>query len=443
MISDWTTKMAGHGPADMAGKFSVAYANLHRFVRRPGIESDIHLFVPMEWHADTTELVMMLRKGHRGVRLCEEAWDRLITWIDFNAPYHGRWQSIVGCEVAFAKEATRARRRELYAGLTENHEVIDAPPVRIEPLPLSCPPRPTGDTVCDGWPFDPAARPAAPAAPLDLGAGVALDLVAVPGGAFLMGSRDGFLDEAPITRVEVKPFRMGRIEVTNRQFRRFMSAHDSRRESRHGYQFGVTGYDVNGDDLPAVRVSWIEASAFCEWLSRETGRTVRLPTEAQWEWAARAGSDRPFWWGGLDADFAPHANLADMTLADFSGDPYEQDRVKARYGNPETIYDNWIPQIPGVNDGGFLTEPSGRWQPNPWGLSDMHGNAAEWTRSTDAAYPYREDDGRNASAGAARRVVRGGSWYDRPKYATASFRRAYRPYQKVYNVGFRIVVEGP
>jgi formylglycine-generating enzyme required for sulfatase activity len=190
-----------------------------------------------------------------------------------------------------------------------------------------------------------------------------------------------------------------------------------------------------------VRVSWLEAVAFCEWLSKETGRAVRLPTEAQWEWAARAGSDRPFWWGGVEADFASYANLADVTLADFSGNPYEQDRVKARYGNPENIYDNWIPQIPGVNDGGFLTEASGRWKPNPWGLSDLHGNAAEWTHSKEAAYPYRDDDGRNATAGGERRIVRGGSWYDRPKYATSSVRRSYRPYQKVYNVGFRVAVE--
>jgi len=440
-IGDWTTRMPGRGPANAAGKFSVAYANLHRFVRRPGIESDIHMFVPMEWHADTTELVAMLRKGHHGVRLDDEAWDRLVTWIDFNAPFHGRWQSIVGCETACAKEETRARRRELYAGLSENHEAIDLPPVRIRALDRAAAPRPEGETACAGWPFDPSSRPSAPAAPLDLGEGVSLDLVAVPGGAFLMGSRDGFPDEAPVTRVEVKPFTIGRIEVTNRQFRRFRAGHDSRRESRHGYQFGVTGYDVNGDDLPVVRVSWLEAVAFCEWLSKQTGRTVRLPTEAQWEWAARAGSDRPFWWGGLEADFAPHANLADVTLADFSGNPYEQDRVKARHGNPENIYDNWIPQIPGVNDGGFLTEASGRWTPNPWGVSDLHGNAAEWTRSKEAAYPYRDDDGRNAPGGGGCRIVRGGSWYDRPKHATASFRRAYRPYQQVYNVGFRVIVE--
>ena len=79
MITDWHTKMAGQAPKALAGKFSVAYANLHRFVRRPGIESDIHLFVPMEWHADTTDLMLLLQKGHHGVTLCDEALDRLVT----------------------------------------------------------------------------------------------------------------------------------------------------------------------------------------------------------------------------------------------------------------------------------------------------------------------------------------------------------------------------
>ncbi len=442
MIADWHTRMPGQAPKGMAGKFSVAYANLHRYVRRPGIESDIHLFVPMEWHADTTELVLLFQKGHHGVRPCAEAWDRLLTWIDLNAPYHGRWQTIVGADSAIAKEAQRAEMRARYAGIEENHETIGAPAAKLAPV-VQAPesPPPAGDTSCEGWPFDPGSKPAAAAGALDLGEGVLLELVAVPGGAFLMGSASGYRDEAPVTRVGVGSFRMGRIEVTNRQFRRFRPLHDSRRESRHGYQFGVTGYDVDGDDRPAVRVSWQDAVAFCEWLSGQTGRRVRLPTEAQWEWAARAGSGQAFWYGGVETDFGRHANLADVTLSTFSGDPYEQDHVKARHNNPENIYDNWIPQVPGVNDGGFLTEPAGGWLPNPWGLSDLHGNAAEWTRSKYAPYPYRDSDGRNDLTGGEKRVVRGGSWRDRPKHATASFRRAYRPYQPVFNVGFRVAVE--
>jgi formylglycine-generating enzyme required for sulfatase activity len=84
----------------------------------------------------------------------------------------------------------------------------------------------------------------------------------------------------------------------------------------------------------------------------------------------------------------------------------------------------------------------GSYRPNAWGLYDMHGNAAEWTRSVYAAYPYRDDDGRNEVKPAAKRAVRGGSWYDRPKRCGSAFRLAYREYQPVYNVGFRIVCTG-
>jgi len=84
----------------------------------------------------------------------------------------------------------------------------------------------------------------------------------------------------------------------------------------------------------------------------------------------------------------------------------------------------------------------GRYLPNAWGLFDMHGNVAEWTRTVYRPYPYNAADGREEPAGPDRRVVRGGSWRDRPQRATASYRLSYWPYQRVFNVGFRIVCEG-
>ncbi|MBP5321855.1 MAG: SUMF1/EgtB/PvdO family nonheme iron enzyme, partial [Kiritimatiellae bacterium] len=442
LLTNWNTRM--HGQVDKAhgGKFSVPYFNLVRFVRHPGIESDIHLFEPMEWHADTTELMLLLDKGHHGVTLTPEARDRLVTWIDFNTPYHGRWQTIVG-EKALEREKLREERRARYLGVRENHETIETPPPVLQaPDPVKRPdfgPQP----AVAGWPFDPAAKPAAPAPAIRLAEKVEIPLVAIPGGSFVMGTngRGAPRDESPAAVVAVKPFQIGAREITNREFRQFDPLHDSRCESRHGYQFGVTGYDVNGDDLPVVRVSWRKAVAFCVWLSEKTGRKVRLPTEAEWEWAARAGSAKPFWWGEVTDDFAPFANLADVSLADYSGNPYVQDREKARYGNPENLFDNWVPQAHGVNDGAFLEEKSGKWKANPWGLSEMHGNVWEWTQSAYRPYPYAADDGRNGTEGEERRVARGGSWYSRPKFATASFRRAYHSFAPVYDVGFRIVVE--
>lgn len=424
------------------GRFTTSYFNLVRFVRHPGIESDIHLFTPMEWHAETTELVHLLDKGHHGVVLTPEARDRLVTWIDYNAPFHGRWQTIVG-DAAKGRERLRAERRTRYTGVAENHEEIETPAPVLQAPPVRPGPTDGPAVTVAGWPFDPATKPAVAGGRIPLADGLALELAAVPGGTFVMGSANAAspTDERPAAAVTVKPFKMGVREVTNREFRAFDPQHDSRCESRHGYQFGVTGYDVNGDDLPAVRVSWHKANAFCDWLSAKTGRRVRLPTEAEWEWAARAGSDRPFWWGGVADDFGAYANLADVSLADYSGNPYEQDRVKARYGNAENLFDNWVPQAHGVNDGAFLEEKSGRWKPNPWGLYDLHGNVGEWTASKYEPYPYRADDGRNARTGSGRRVVRGGSWSTRPKRATASYRRAYEAYAPVYDVGFRIVVE--
>ena len=108
---------------------------------------------------------MMLDKGHHGVKLSEEARDRLVTWIDFNAPYHGRWRSIVGDE-ALEREKLRAERRALYLGVRENHEEIELPPVVLTGT-TGVPPVANGqDAHCPsvvGWPFDPVTKPAAPA----------------------------------------------------------------------------------------------------------------------------------------------------------------------------------------------------------------------------------------------------------------------------------------
>jgi formylglycine-generating enzyme required for sulfatase activity len=162
-----------------------------------------------------------------------------------------------------------------------------------------------------------------------------------------------------------------------------------------------------------------------------------LPSEAQWEYACRAGTAGPFYYGDLTTDFSPFANLADRTLREFVCDPYS--KARAPFPNPGK-YDDWIPKDERFHDGGFVSEDVGRYRANAWGLLDMHGNVAEWTRSAYQPYPYRNDDARNASM-AESRVARGGSWRDRPREARSASRLAYRPYQAVYNVGFRVVAE--
>jgi len=447
MATGWSTKMAGNTGKGTGGKFSVSYMTLHRYVRRPGIESPMPLMTPMEFHADTTELVQMLAKGHNKVTLDAEAWDRLITWIDFNAPYHGRWSTIVGQKTALAKEAQRAAMRKLYASVDEDHEflaALNAPKITpIIPAGWDKKPAPVKIDLAN-WPMKDAAAAVAGKKPMtiDLGKDVSMTLVYVPAGQFAMGSNTGYADEAPMAKATIaKGFWMGQFEVTNAQFRAFDPKHDSRFEDRHGYQFGIPGYDVNAEKMPAVRLAWTEAVTFCKWLSTKTGKRVALPTEAQWEWACRAGTDTPMAYGDLNADFSKFGNMGDITLAYFSGNPYQINWRTAYYKNPTNIFDNWIPQDGRFNDGGFVSEDVGKYQANAWSLHDMHGNVAEWTRSAYRPYPYNPGDGRNALDATARRVVRGGSWYDRPKRCRSAFRLSYRPYHKVYNVGFRVVIE--
>lgn len=271
---------------------------------------------------------------------------------------------------------------------------------------------------------------------------VCFDFVWVPPGKFQLGGDS--LDARPISIQEQKKgFWMLTTEITNEQMRRFAPLFESRNEERHGYQFGVQGIEQDMPDQPAVRVSWREAMAFCAWLSKESGLKVTLPTEAQWERAARAGTDSQFWWGGLDEDFSTFANMGDAMLAHFSCNPYAQSYKQGWYKNAENPYDNWIPQDARFNDGGFVTEPVATWKANPWGLYDLNGNAREWTRSKYLDYPYGDTADRNSvkTDTADQRVTRGGSWRERPKLCATWCRQPYPTWQKVYNVGFRPVIE--
>jgi len=420
----------------------VGYAELHRFVRRPGIESDYHLLTPMEFHADTTHLVQLLKKGHYNVKLDAEAWDRLVTWIDLNCPYHGTWG-----EELDKPGVQRERRRELlkrYGNVDDDPEAVpQVASAPIQPIvPEAIAPVGPARLDCPGWPFDAAEarRRQAAAGPaarktIDLGRGMTLELALIPAGEFVMGSATGDVDERPLGRVRIdKPFWMATKEVTNQVYSLFDPEHDSRVEDKNAYQFGIHGIPANRPEQPVVRVSWREATEFCLWLSHKTGLAFALPSEAEWEYACRAGTATPLCFGDLGADFSRFANVADAKLSEFASDPYTVDTPLA---NP-TKYDDWIPKDSRFSDGALLTAAPGKYQSNAWGLCDMHGNAAEWTRSTYRPYPFREDEAADSPGSAGRRVVRGGSWRDEPKRCTSSFRLGYLPYQRVYNVGFRV-----
>ncbi len=419
------------------GIFPPSYIALRRLVRVGGLESDLHLLPAKEFHAETSELVQMLRKGHHGVRLDAEAWDRLVTWIDLNAPCHGTWSEFT--RIAGPQRERRRVLRRLYGGVDEDPEEIPAvarPPV--EPVVPDPEPEPEAAPVdCAGWPFDPAEaarrKEAAPAdRVVDLGGGVTLSLVGIPAGRFVMGDPDGDRDERPLAQIGItRPFLLGRCEVTNAQYARFDPSHDSRFEHRTSWIFSeeYLGWPLNRPSQPVVRVSWQRAMAFCRWLSDRTGLAFTLPTEAQWEYACRAGTAGPLWFGDLDTDFSRFANMADHTIRDLA------------YTAWRPLPPDIVPRDARFDDGMLVTADVGSYRPNAWGLHDMHGNAWEWTRSAYGPYPYRADDGRNDVTSAVPRVVRGGSWYDRPRRCRSAFRLSYPPYQRIYNVGFRVVCE--
>ncbi len=410
-----------------------AYLELRRFARAATLESDLRGLVPYEFHADLSRVVQLLQKGHHGVRLDAESWDRLITWIDVNTPAQGTWHEIVGWDLVARQ---RERRREMllrYAGMDDGDPEAEIETARWESMKpeslANANPRPPVVTV----------RPASFAAAertVALGKGLSLKLRHIFPGEFVMGDDRGFPDEAPAKAVRIeRGFWIGQFEVSNEEYALFDSGHDSFLERKEFLQFADKdrGDPVNRPRQPVCRVSWEKAMAFCRWLGEKTGEHFRLPTEAEWEYAARAGTATPLWYGTADLDFSEVANLADFRLKFGFG------WVR---GSPHLVAP-YRPAAESVDDKHKVAAPVGSFRPNPWALYDMAGNVAEWTLSAYKPYPYNGADGRDNPDARGRRVVRGGSWSDRPEYARSSYRRAHHPWQGAFDVGFRVVSDGP
>jgi len=284
---------------DNVHTFSRAYKTLQKYVRRPGPESDYHMMPPAEYHADTSPLIQMLNKGHHGVKLDREASERLYTWIDLNVPYYGTWGEFRA--IPGGQRERRRELRQLYAGIADDYE--DIPEVKLPAIKPIMPdePKPRKAVVveCPNWPFDAneAKRRQGenPERTVTI-AGVGeqplqITLVRIPAGEFVMGDAEGFPDEGPPCRVKIeKPFWIAKTIITNGQYNLFDPEHDSRYLDRGGKDHSNRGTPLNRPEQPVIRVSWERAKAFCDWLSQKTGRRYSLPTEAQWEYAARAGA---------------------------------------------------------------------------------------------------------------------------------------------------------
>ncbi len=272
-------------------------------------------------------------------------------------------------------------------------------------------------------------------------------MVVVPTGSFMMGSAEDAPghqpDESPQHRVHVaKGFAIGRSDITVGQFRAFVRASgyvpDSVRlggSSVYDGRTGVMRTDHNAtwednfagrpakDTLPVVNVSWNDAHAYVQWLSQRTGKQYRLPSEAQFEYALRAGTNTLYWWG----NGTPGRVVENLTG---SGD---QSRLGRR----------WTHAFKGYRDGYWGPAPIQSFAPNPFGLYDMGGNVSEWVRDCwHDNYTQAPDDGSAwINPGCTDRVLRGGSWGSAPDQVRSAWRRGAPAGVRSGRVGFRVVRE--
>ncbi|MBO5471262.1 MAG: SUMF1/EgtB/PvdO family nonheme iron enzyme [Bacteroidales bacterium] len=434
--------------------YGTSYLNLHPYVHRQGGEGDMVVLQPYEYHPNTSELVRMLKRGHHNVTLTDKEWRTLYNWIDYNAPDKGYFIAEPVTDIPYKGHDQMERRIELTdkygngAGVDWKQELADYAaylagqgeivPERPEPVVQEK----AKELKVRNWPFDAAkAKELQEAAgetrmTIEIAPGINMNFVRIPSGSFVMGSCSGPSDTYPETEVKIgKAFWMGELEVTNEQYNIFFPEHDSRYVDQQWKDHVVQGYPANLPDQPVIRVSYEDAMEFCRKLSRKIGKNVTLPTEAQWEWACRAGSDTDFWYGDMGTDFGSKDNLADRTTLLFAVigiDPQPMSPDDGWYP-----YYTYLPKDEGTDDS-CLVQTGGIWhEANPFGLYYMHGNVCEWTRSDYIPYPYKE----NSKETGEYKVVRGGSFIERPKFSTSYSRKGFYPYQRVFNVGFRVIIE--
>ena len=269
-----------------------------------------------------------------------------------------------------------------------------------------------------------------------------MKFVSIPAGEFLMGSPPSEplrFDNETAHRVRIThPFSMSVTHVTVAQFAAFV--HDSgyvTAAEKEGWAYGAWNSTTNQwdkldgaswrnpgfpqtPDHPVVDVNWNDAMAFCRWLSQKEGKTYRLPTEAQWEYACRAGSQSAYIWGDDPDAGAGFANCLDQTAKD-------------RF----TLFPpfNW-------SDGFVYTSPVASFKPNAWGLYDMLGNTLQWCSDFFGDYPaHAVSDPRLASG--EQRNLRGGAFIYGPKHSRCAFRGRNNPDFRNFYIGFRVVCTDP
>jgi formylglycine-generating enzyme required for sulfatase activity len=271
------------------------------------------------------------------------------------------------------------------------------------------------------------------------------EMVVIPAGSFMMGSpasesgRDD--DEGPVHQVTlVRGFALGRTEVTVGEFRKFAQATGYKTEAENNVRVnGCRAFDASdlkldwragrywdnpgftqSDAHPVACVSWNDARAYLEWISKKSGRSYRLPSEAQWEYAARGGTTASRYWGENPNDACRYANVADKTVAQGK-----------KWINPHDC-----------NDGHFFSAPVASYSPNVFGLYDMLGNVWEFVEDCwNGSYSGAPTDGSAWTSGNCTtvRMLRGGSWFGEGERFTRAAKRGSVPTTyRDDNNGFRV-----
>lgn len=302
-------------------------------------------------------------------------------------------------------------------------------------------PKPVAQSVPSAW-------------TVDLGDGVEMRMVWVPAGSFNMGSQISssqiikqyggnaayFRGEFPAHEVQLDGFWMGVCEVTNAQYLKFKEPHpaDGKIVIENGNQLALVDagepmsksrkefkFSIMKPDLPVTYVGWGDAKSFCEWLTKKTGHPFGLPSEAQWEYACRAGTKTVRYWGDDDGAMGKYANTADATTG------------------KETFF-NW--KNIKTEDGCAAIAEVGSYEANAFGLHDMLGNIREWCLDSYSPGFYRRSPLQNPLnvVNSNMRVTRGGSWHEGNSYMVrAAQRYPVGGSERKCCIGFRVVCLAP
>lgn len=266
------------------------------------------------------------------------------------------------------------------------------------------------------------------------------EMVALPSGDFAMGSSDTEKgrgdDEGPLHTVHVTSFALGKNEITRMQYAAFVkqtkhstdgkcwTLEDGKFEQRSARDWRTPGFPQQ-DMHPVVCINWSDAREYATWLSRKTGKNYRLPSEAEWEYAARGNTNSARYWGDELAVACTYANTADQSA---------QAHIKGAT--------SW--GIYPCNDNFDYTAPVGSFKANAFGLNDMLGNVLEWVE--DSYHPSYKDapsDGSVWQGNEGKHLLRGGSWNNGPINVRAAMRDASKPEARFSLFGFRLARQLP